>query len=143
MLNIGPKSTGEVPGQSIVNLQEVGKWIDINGEAIYGTSKWKVTKEGPTSVKMDGTTARQLEGFTTQFTPLDFWFTKKDKYLYVISLKYPEKKALIKSLAGKDIKSVQMLGFDENLKWKSTENGLEVIMPEEKPNSHGYVLKIH
>jgi len=142
MLNIGPKSTGEIPRQSIKNLQEVGKWIDINGEAIYGTGKWDVTKEGPTSVAMDGTTARQLEGFTTEFTPEDFWFTEKDKSIYAISLKYPESRAVIKSLAGMDFSSVKMLGCGEKLQWKSTDKGLEVIMPDEKPDPHGYVLKI-
>ncbi len=142
MLNIGPMATGEVPQQSVANLREVGMWIDVNGEAIYGTTTWEIAKEGPTNVNMEGTTARQLEGFTTSFTPRDFWFTKKDDYIYAISLKYPEKKAVIRSFAEKKINSVTMLGSDEKLEWKITKHGLEVMMPEEKPNSHGYVLKI-
>jgi alpha-L-fucosidase len=38
LLNVGPTSEGLVPQPSIERLAEVGKWMKINGEAIYGTS---------------------------------------------------------------------------------------------------------
>ena len=37
LLNIGPKSTGEVPEEEVVRLKEVGKWLDVNGESIYAS----------------------------------------------------------------------------------------------------------
>lgn len=37
LLNIGPKSTGEVPEEEVVRLREMGKWLAVNGESIYGT----------------------------------------------------------------------------------------------------------
>ena len=37
LLNIGPMATGEVPEPEVVRLQEVGKWLAVNGESIYGT----------------------------------------------------------------------------------------------------------
>ncbi|GAC1365792.1 MAG: hypothetical protein NVSMB3_14400 [Acidobacteriaceae bacterium] len=37
LLNIGPDSKGNVPATEMERLHEVGKWIDVNGEAIYGT----------------------------------------------------------------------------------------------------------
>jgi len=38
LLNVGPTSEGLVPQPSIERLAEVGKWMKINGEAIYGTT---------------------------------------------------------------------------------------------------------
>lgn len=37
LLNIGPKATGEVPEPEVQRLLEVGKWLAVNGDAIYGT----------------------------------------------------------------------------------------------------------
>ena len=38
LLNVGPTAEGEIPPPSIERLEAVGKWMDANGEAVYGTS---------------------------------------------------------------------------------------------------------
>ncbi len=38
LLNIGPKGDGSIPQESIDSMRVIGRWMDINGEAIYGTT---------------------------------------------------------------------------------------------------------
>ncbi len=38
LLNVGPTAEGTFPQESIDRLAEIGDWMDVNGEAIYGTS---------------------------------------------------------------------------------------------------------
>lgn len=146
MLNIGPKASGEIPIQSVNNLLEVGKWLNVNGEAIYNTRKWKITHEGPTKLVMNGTHDRankKDEGF--QFTPQDFWFTQKEENLYVIALEYPKEKVLLESLTKEiagTIKTVTMLGNETEVEWKQTNKGLEIVLNQEVYNINGYALKI-
>jgi len=145
MLNIGPKASGEVPAESVNNLLEVGKWLKVNGEAIYNTRKWKVSHEGPTTINMDGTHVREKEGFKAEFTPRDFWFTQKENDLYVIALEYPKQKIRIKSLSIEKvdrIKSVKMLGSQTKLSWKQTNEELEVTLGNEQADPNGYALKV-
>ena len=144
MLNVGPKASGEVPTETITNLLEVGKWLNVNGDAIYNTRKWKVTHEGPTNINMNGTGAREKEGFKAEFTPDDFWFTQKGTDLYAIAFEYPEDKILIKSLSKEavgEVKSVTMLGSQKKIEWTQTSDGLEVTIGDEQTNPNGYALK--
>lgn len=148
MLNIGPKASGEVPVESVNNLLEVGKWLKINGEAIYNTRKWKVNHEGPTEIKMNGTHDRAKKAdLKFEFTAQDFWFTKKANTLYAIALAYPKagEKVWIESLAKGsvgEIKNVKMLGASSKILWKQTPKGLEIDLGEEEPSPYGYALEI-
>ena len=37
LLNVGPTAQGRIPEPSVTRLKEIGAWIRVNGEAIYGT----------------------------------------------------------------------------------------------------------
>lgn len=38
LLNVGPDHEGVIPGSQVQRLAEVGAWLELNGESIYGTS---------------------------------------------------------------------------------------------------------
>lgn len=147
LLNIGPKPDGTIPEESITSLQDIGRWMKINGEAIYGTTRWEVSKEGPTNLDVSGTQHREEHGFENNFTAEDIWFTTKGNSIFALSMKWPESdQVLIKSLNKSKVNNIQqvsLLGSDQELTWKQAEDGLSVNLPKDgELNEHGYVLKI-
>ncbi|MCK9412892.1 MAG: alpha-L-fucosidase [Prolixibacteraceae bacterium] len=146
LLNVGTDGNGVIPEASVKILTEIGAWMKVNGEAIYGTNKWSTTKEGSTMLEMKSTTFRKENGFNSTFTAEDFWFTFKKNSVYVISLVSPEKsKVSVKSLYNfrRQIKGIKLLGVNESLKWETSEDKVKITLPSEsKSYKHGFVLKV-
>lgn len=145
LLNVGPKADGTFPEESIQRLKEIGSWMQVNGEAIYGSTRWRTAKEGPTEIDMAGTAHREEHGFQANFTAEDLWFTKKGDHLFVISFKWPENDEVVISSLNKqdDIENIWLLGNDNALKWKKTQNQVSVDLSNQNQTTpYGYVLKI-
>lgn len=146
LLNVGPKADGTIPIESVESLQSIGKWMKVNGEAIYGTTKWTINKEGPTVLDMQGTRYREEHGFVNPFTHEDIWFTTKENSIYALSLQWPEDgEVLIKSITSeraKNVQNVRLLGSDKPLKWNQDTEGLHLSLPESATRELGFVLKI-
>lgn len=83
LLNIGPRADGSFPEPAVACLKEMGNWLAINGEAIYGTVPWMKYGEGPTTT--DGG-KHFNETNEARFTCHDIRYTSKDDALYVICL---------------------------------------------------------
>jgi len=142
LLNVGPKPNGEIPEEAKELLLGIGKWLDVNGEAIYGTSPWMTYGEGPTKLAKTGPFMEDQE---VEYTAQDIRFTVKDNVLYAICLGWPGEQVTIQSLNTlyeAEISSVQLLGVDGQLEWSLSREGLEVNVPAEKPCEHAYVFKI-
>ena len=145
LLNVGPKPDGTIPEQAQKILLEMGRWLSINGEAIYGTRPWKIYGEGPTQVVGGSFKDTASKPFTGE----DIRFTAKGDTLYAIALAWPANgKLIIKSLAkgsphmAGEVKSVQMLGSKTKLNWTRDAAGLTVVLPSEKPGDFAYAFKI-
>ena len=46
LLNVGPQPNGELPAVAVARMREIGAWMEVNGEAIYGTRPVAPYKEG-------------------------------------------------------------------------------------------------
>ena len=144
LLNVGPKPDGTIPEEAGAILLELGRWLKLNGEAIYGTRPFTVFGEGPTQVAGGALNEADINNFTRE----DIRFTINGDTLYAILLGWPEKEAVIKSLNQQvklpcgDINEVGMLGVDMKLKWRRDQGALTVQLPEKMPCEHAFVLKV-
>lgn len=141
LMNIAPRADGTIPDEQRERLLGIGKWLKVNGEAIYGTRFWEVYGEGPTEFKGGSFIDRKEVAYTAQ----DIRFTTKGKCLYAIALDWPEKFLLIKSLKNlkeSEVTSVSLLGQKGELAWEITEEGMKIHFPDQKPCEHAFTVRI-
>lgn len=143
LMNIGPRSDGTIPDEVQQVLLDVGAWLNVNGDAIYGTRPWRVFGEGPTKVAAGSF----HDTDTTRYTPEDFRFTTKADVLYAIGLDWPTNgEAVIRSLAqtvgGEPVKSVVLLGSDAKLQFDQRADGLHLRLPAQAPTKYAYALRV-
>ena len=98
LLNIGPRSDGTIPEEVQQVLLDVGTWLNVNGDAIYGTRPWRTYGEGPTKVAAGSF----HDTDTTHYTAEDFRFTTKADALYAIGLCVADERRSGDPLAGSD-----------------------------------------
>ena len=122
-------------------LLEIGRWLAVNGEAVYGTRPWKVFGEGPTPVVEGSFNDTKRKAFTGE----DFRFTAKKGLVYAVALAWPDNGRMVVKALAKDtilVKDVALLGYHGPLPWMQTAAGLEVKLPAQKPGDHAFTLKI-
>lgn len=106
LLNVGPTSEGVIPPQSQEILRTIGKWLAVNGEAIYGTA--------PSPFHMRGITWRA---------------TVKPNRLYVHILNWPGRKLKLEGLESRVTKAY-FLANKAEVPFKKAAAALEFDLPE-------------
>ena len=122
LLNVGPTGEGLIPQACVERLEEIGKWMDANGESIYGTGASPFPK-----LPWGRCTTKKTEVGTTLYLHVFDW--PKDG------------KLLVPGLESK-VQSAQMLVGGEKLQFEKTANGVVVDVPEKAPDANASVIKM-
>ena len=149
LLSVPLRADGTFDEKEAKILTEFGEWMNINKEAIYDTTPWKVFGEGPIA---DSDIAINAQGFNegsyTNTTAQEIRFTQKGDDLYVTALAWPgNKKVIVKSLAQgselypEEIKEVELLGYGK-VGFKRMAEGLSIEIPGKQLNKIAPVFKV-
>jgi len=153
LLDIGPKADGTIPVVMEQRLKQIGDWLKINGDAIYGTKpsknsrqwtagdvpKVEYNKEYSSAYDVTQLIDKSSDGKAS----IEAFFTEKGGNVYAILPHWFRHNFVIKDL--NSAKSVNLLGSATQLKFKSSKNGLSVELPDLPEELYGqpaWVLKI-
>jgi alpha-L-fucosidase len=152
LLSVPVRGDGTIDSRERAIVEEVGRWMAKNGEAIYDTRPWAVFGEGPVmeeaAAPMSG--AGFNEGKGKPFSAADIRFTAKGDAVYAFVMGWPEDgKLTIKSLRSatphltRRIARVELVSSGRPLAFRQSANGLHVTLPAHQPVlSYANALKI-
>jgi alpha-L-fucosidase len=126
LLNIGPGPRGQWHDEAYKLLEDIGGWMKVNGEAIYGTRALEPYKEGKVCISRKGDNTIYI-----------YYMADEGENL-------PSKLGMTNFALPKGAK-VQLVGTGESLKWNNTGQGFSIVIPEKlrknPPSKYVVVLK--
>lgn len=155
LLDIGPTADGRIPPLMEERLANIGDWLEVNGEAIYGTTTHQKTcqwtsgtqpqfSEGTYKVKYDVNKLLQQpdEGSARK----EVLFTRKGEALFAICPIYPSGKLTLKDVNADPSAKVTMLGHPEPLEWQQIGADLVIdipaLTPSTAPCDYAWTIKV-
>ena len=138
LLDIGPAADGTIPVIMQQRLHEIGDWLKVNGDAIYGTKPWKVSRQWSigevpkVEYNSEFQTAYDVTKLAGEPEPgkaaIEAFFTSKGSEVYAILPRWPGRKIVLKDINA--VKSVELLGSPGPLKFRAIADGIEIELPD-------------
>ena len=131
LLNVGPKADGSICDEEVEILEEIGEWMDVNGEAIYDTHPWRIQAEGDTKV-VEGMFSEQGR---KDFDSSDIRFTCKRNYIYIIPMQQHGEDVIVNCMGenSKDFHGIiddfEVLGYDEKPEFTRDDDKMIIQAP--------------
>jgi alpha-L-fucosidase len=139
LMNIPLKADGTMDEEAKMLIMEVGKWLKINGEGIYGTRPFTIYGEGPTVVTGGFFSPKAI------LTVDDSRFTSKGDTVFAFVCGNPVGEITIKAFRDgfyHRIQTVEMLGSTGPLPFRQEKDGLKVTVPDRIPSDYAVCLRI-
>jgi alpha-L-fucosidase len=126
LLNVGPTADGRIPVIMQERLSDIGNWLKVNGQAIYGTRKLSIPLKESNLQKL--------------------YFTQKDKNIFALFTEWPKETLSITIPSDIKISNVKLLGVDKKCNWKKKNGQLLISLPDcsisELPSIYAWVVKL-
>jgi len=156
LLNIGPTADGRIPVIMQQRLLEIGDWLRVNGEAIYGTRyagrpcQWSEGKRPGQQFGQHMVRFNLMEQVGQKpkgdLAVKQIWFTKKGRTVYAITPGWPGSRLEVRDIKVSPSTQVTLLGHTGNLSHRFENGKLLVdtptLGPTEAPCQHAFAFKI-
>lgn len=145
LLDIGPKADGTIPVVMEERLAEIGDWLKVNGDAIYGTRPWKVSRQSSAGAAPNAGYNKEFEAAydVARLSGVEAFFTSKGDDVYAILPRWSGRGIVLKDMPA--VKSVTLLGAAEPLRFTARDGAVSLdlpTLPENLRSQPAWVLKL-
>ncbi len=150
LLNVGPDQIGRFPVQTEPILEAFARWMETNGEAIYGTRPWRTFGETIDATVAEETNQGEFHDAEYDGTPQniipDVRYTGHNDFVYAIVRNVRSAGFSLRAFSSSTdaVEHITLLGTGENVKWALDEEGLHIsdLVHDPTADVPVYVLKV-